>query len=396
MPTVVSDLSELRYRRLFETAYDGIVLIDPETRKILEVNPYLLSLLGYSYAEFIGKELFEHGLPGHAAASKAVVQELLAIGYVRYEDLPLRAKDGRRVEVEFVCNLYTEGDHQIIQCNIRDITARKKTEAAVRDLQEQLTRYTVELENTVQFRTSELRLSIAQLESFAHSISHDLRAPLRTLQGFSQLLLEEHSEQLNHQGQDYARFIHAAARTMDHLLSDLLAFSRINQEKIELIPVPLESVVREALAVCETPINQSRARIELLTPLIDVMAHPVTLQRVLANLISNAVKFVQGHPPVVQIRAEDRPGGFVRIWIEDNGIGIPMEFQERIFNVFKRLHTTAYSGTGIGLAVVKKGVERMGGRVGLVSAPNQGSRFWVELSRAQPGHGNNRSLKNTP
>jgi PAS domain S-box-containing protein len=392
MSTAVSSRSEIRYRRLFETAYDGIVIIDPEKRKIIDVNPYLLALLGYSYAEFVGKELFELGLPAHATASKAALQELQAIGYVRYEDLPMRAKDGRRVEVEFVCNLYLEGDRQVIQCNIRDISARKKTEAALRDQQEQLTRYTVELENTVQFRTSELRLSIAQLESFAHSISHDLRAPLRTLQGFSQLLLEEHSDQLNHQGQDYARFIQAAARTMDHLLCDLLAFSRINQEKIELSTVPLESVVRDALAVCETPINQSRARIEISTPFFDVLAHPATLQRVLANLISNAVKFVKVYPPQVRIRAEDRPGGFVRIWVEDNGIGIPAEFQERIFNVFKRLHTTAYSGTGIGLAVVKKGVERMGGRVGLISTPAKGSRFWVELCRAQPGHGVNQPV----
>ena len=396
MSTVVESRSEIRYRRLFETAYDGIVIIDPETRKIIDVNPYLLALLGYCYAEFIGKELFEHGLPANASASKAAFHELQAIGYMRYENLPLRAKDGRRVEVEFVCNLYMEGDDQVIQCNIRDITARKQTEAAVRDLQEQLTRYTVELENTVQFRTSELRLSIAQLESFAHSISHDLRAPLRTLRGFSQLLLEEHSEQLTSQAQDYTRFIHAAARSMDHQLSDLLAFSRISQEKIELSSVSLEAVVRDAIAVCETPIHQSRARVEISTPLLDVLAHPSTLQRVLANLISNAVKFVKDHPPVVRIRAENRPGGFDRIWVEDNGIGIAPEFQERVFNVFKRLHTTAYSGTGIGLAVVKKGVERMGGRVGLISTPTQGSRFWVELSRAEPTHATNQLVKTAP
>ena len=392
MSTVVAPRSEIRYRRLFETAYDGIVIIDPETRQIVDVNPYLLSLLGYSFGEFVGKELFELGLPEHAAASKAAVQELLAIGYIRYEDLPLRAKDGHRVEVEFVSNLYQEGDRQIIQCNVRDIRARKKTEAAVRDLQEQLTRYTVELENTVQFRTSELRLSVAQLETFAHSISHDLRAPLRTLQGFTQLLLEEHAAQLSRQGQDYARFIQTAARTMDHLLADLLAFSRISQEKIELSPVSLETVVHDALAVCETPITQSRARVEIVAPLLEVLAHPATLQRVLANLISNAVKFVQGHAPVVRIRSEERPGGFVRLWVEDNGIGIPLEFQERIFHVFKRLHTSAYSGTGIGLAVVHKGVERMGGRVGLVSAPAHGSRFWIELCRAHNGQGAHRSL----
>jgi PAS domain S-box-containing protein len=396
MSIVAASVQETRYRRLFETAYDGIVIIDPETRKITDVNPYLLTLLGYSYGDFIGKELHEHGFAEHVAASKAAFQELQAIGYVRYEDRPLRAKDGRRVEVEFVCNRYLEDERQVIQCNIRDITARKKTEAAVRDLQEQLTRYTVELENTVQFRTSELRQSVAQLENFAHSISQDLRAPLRTLQGFSQLLLEEHADQLNRQGQDYARFIQAAARTMDHLLADVLAFSRIHQEKIELSPVCLETVLRDALAGCETPIKKSRARIEIVAPLGEVLAHPLTLQRILANLISNALKFVQGHPPLVRIRTEDRPGGFLRLWVEDNGIGIAPEHQKRIFNIFKQLHTNAYSGSGLGLAVVKKGVERMGGRVGLVSAPAQGSRFWVDLCRTQPGLGSNRTPMRMP
>jgi two-component system, LuxR family, sensor kinase FixL len=384
MPTAYAVTPEIRYRRLFETAYDGILIVDPESRKTLDANPYLLSLIGYTYAEFIGKELYEYGFAEHAGVNKAAFQELLAIGYVRYDHLPLRAKNGRRIEVEFVCNLYQEADQRIIQCNIRDISERKKNEAAFRDLQEQLTRYTVELENSVQLRTSELRLSIAQLENFAHSISHDLRGPLRTLQGFSQLLLEEHQDQLNQQGQDYARFIQTAARNMEHLLADLLAFSRISRETIELTPVHLESVVREALVVCETPIAQSRAHVEIIEPLADILAHTTTLQRVLVNLITNAVKFVQNHPPWVRIRTEQRPGGIVRIWVEDNGIGIPAEFQEQIFHVFRRLHSTAYGGTGIGLAVVQKGVDRMGGRVGVFSEPAKGSRFWVELYRAAP------------
>src|SRR5476651_476564 len=122
--------SELRYRRLFEAAHDGILIVDPESRKIIDVNPFLVEFLGYDYDEFIGKELFEIGLLKDEAASQAAFRELQMTGSIRYENLPLETKDGRRVDVEFVSNLYQEGDQQVIQCNVRDITARKKIERA--------------------------------------------------------------------------------------------------------------------------------------------------------------------------------------------------------------------------------------------------------------------------
>lgn len=250
------------------------------------------------------------------------------------------------------------------------------------DAKEQRLRRTAELESIVGLRTAELRLSNAQLETFVYSIAHDLRAPLRAMQGFSQLLVTEHTANLNRQGQDYANFINKAAQTMDHLLADLLAFSHISQQKIELVPVALESVVQNALLSCEPEIRDSVAHIESIPPWPKVMAHASTLRQVLVNLISNAVKFVDGTTPHVRLRAEERPGGIVRVWVEDNGIGVPAEYQERIFQVFQRLHTTKYAGTGIGLAIVQKGAERMGGRVGLESAPRTGSKFWIELTKA--------------
>src|SRR5262249_24570333 len=161
---------------------------------------------------------------------------------------------------------------------------------------------------------------------------------------------------------------------MDRLLSDLLAFSRVSQQKIELVPVTLEIAVQSALAGCDSEIAAARARIESLPPWPSVMAHPTTLRQVLVNLVGNALKFVEaGKPPQVRLGSEDLPGGMVRVWIEANGIGIPAKFHERIFQVFQRLHTTQYPGTGIGLAIVQKGVERMGGRVGLASVPGSGS-----------------------
>ncbi len=374
--------SELRYRRLFEAARDGILIVDPSTRKIIDVNPYLVEFLGYAYEDFIGKELFEIGLLRDGAASQAAFRELQTSGHIRYDDLPLQTKDGRRVEVEFVSNLYDEGGQQVIQCNIRDISVRKKAEAVQSDAKEQRSKRNAELEGLVGLRTTELRLSNTQLQTFVYSIAHDLRAPLRAMQGFSQLLVQDHSDNLAPEGRGYANFISTAAQTMDRMLGDLLAFSRVSQQKLELVPVELAVVIQSALAACGTEIGERGAQMETLPPWPVVLAHEATLQQVLVNLISNAVKFVSSGAPRVRIHAEDRADGFVRIWVEDNGIGIPSEFQERIFQVFQRLHTTAYAGTGIGLAIVQKGVERMGGRVGLESAPGTGSKFWIDLTKA--------------
>jgi len=375
--------SELRYRRLFEAAHDGILIVDPDRRAIVDVNPFMVNFLGYSRDEFIGKELFEFGLLKDEAASQAAFLELRKNGFIRYDDLPLRTKTGSHVDVEFVSNLYDEGDHQIIQCNIRDITARKKIEHELRIARAKLSLHAAELERVVRLRTAELRLTNTQLETFVYSIAHDLRAPLRTMQGFAQILVEEHAVNLPPQGRDYAKFIDAAAQQMDHQLTDLLAFSQISLQKIDLAPVALEDVVQSALAGSAEEIRESRARVECLPPWPTVLAHAATLRQVLVNLIGNAVKFVGTGTPHVVLRAEERSGGIVRLWIEDNGIGIAAEFHERIFQVFQRLHTTEYSGTGIGLAIVQKGVERLGGRVGLVSAPGAGCKFWIELSQAR-------------
>jgi PAS domain S-box-containing protein len=375
--------SELRYRRLFEAAHDGILIVDPERRTIVDVNPFMIHFLGYSYAEFIGKELFEFGLLKDEAASQAAFRELRKTGFIRYEDLPLQTKGGEHVAVEFVSNLYDEGDHQVIQCNIRDITARKKIESELRHARGKLSLHAAELERVVRLRTTELRHSNAQLETFVYSIAHDLRAPLRTMQGFSQILVEEFSGGLPPVARDYAKFIDLAAQQMDRQLTDLLAFSQISLQKIELLPVNLEDIVQSALAGCAAEIRESGAVIGVVPPWPPVLAHSATLRQVLVNLIANAVKFVADTPPRVVLRAEERPGGVVRIWIEDNGIGIAPEYHERIFQVFQRLHTTEYSGTGIGLAIVQKGMERLGGRAGLISAPGEGSKFWLDLAKAR-------------
>jgi signal transduction histidine kinase len=246
-------------------------------------------------------------------------------------------------------------------------------------LQKQIDQHAAELERTVAERTRELTEANAALDTFSYSVSHDLRAPLRTMQGFTEALLEDHADQLDPVGQDYARRVAQAAQRLDHLIQDLLRYSRLSQSKIDLQAVDLSRIVKEILPDFTADLERQRGEVIIEEPLPPVLGHPATLSQVMANLINNALKFVSlGKKPEVRVRADDSTNGTVRIWIEDNGIGIDPNHQDRIFQIFERLHTS-YPGTGTGLAIVRKGVERMGGQVGVISQPGSGSRFWVDL-----------------
>jgi PAS domain S-box-containing protein len=250
-------------------------------------------------------------------------------------------------------------------------------------LSEELQRHSEQLEQLVNRRTQQLQEVNRELEAFAYSVSHDLRAPLRGMQGFAQALLEDYGDHLDSAGQDYARRIIEAARRMDTLIRDLLAYSRLSRTDVQLQPVSLTSVLAAVQAELEPEIRERAARVAIEKPLPEVQGDYTTLFRVVTNLFTNAFKFVApGVQPQVRVWAEER-GEWVRLWVEDNGIGIAAEHQERIFDVFQRLHSNeTYPGTGIGLAIVRKGVERMGGNVGVDPEAGQGSRFWVELRKA--------------
>ncbi|HYR30421.1 MAG TPA: ATP-binding protein, partial [Gemmatimonadales bacterium] len=240
------------------------------------------------------------------------------------------------------------------------------------------------LEDRVQARTAELQERNEELEAFAYSISHDLRAPLRAMGGFSQALLEDYGERLDATGRQYAERVVAGASTMDQLIRDLLSYSRITRSELRLAPLDLHHAMQSATEQVADEVAARHARVVVDEPLPAVVGHDTTLAQVLANLLGNAVKFVPvERTPEVHVRAELRDGR-VRVWVEDNGIGVAPEHHERIFRVFERLNPAEdYPGTGIGLAIVRKGVERMGGRVGVEAQPGGGSRFWIELSQAE-------------
>ena len=234
-------------------------------------------------------------------------------------------------------------------------------------------------------RNEELEQANRALESFAYTVTHDLRAPLRNLQGYVRALLEDCSAGLSDSCRDYIGAIEQIAIKMDGMIADVLEFSRLARTDLPTEKLEVRAAVDEALSLLKSTIDAKSARLEVVVgSQIAVMAHQQTLVQVLTNLISNALKFVaEGTQPQVLIRAERRNSSKVRLWIEDNGIGIDPAQQGRIFEVFQRLHgEEKFPGTGIGLALVKKGVERMGGQAGVESAVGRGSRFWIDLRTA--------------
>ncbi len=225
------------------------------------------------------------------------------------------------------------------------------------------------------------------LEAFVYSVSHDLRAPLRAISGYAQAVLEDYADQLPAEGQEFLQALLNAAGRMDHLIEDLLHYSRVAFHPPQIQPVALEDLLQEVLLDLHSAIQAKQAHITWKSPLPTLYADTILLRQILLNLLDNAVKFVPPErTPEVTLWVEETafPRG-VRIWVEDNGIGIPVEAQERIFRVFERLHSTeSYPGSGIGLALVRRAAERMDGQVGVLTRPEAGSRFWVWLPQPEP------------
>ncbi|MCS0633885.1 ATP-binding protein [Telluria mixta] len=240
------------------------------------------------------------------------------------------------------------------------------------------------LEQRIQDRTEQLAEANIELRAFAHTIAHDLRAPLRNVQGYAAALLEDEAATLSATGERFVRRILAVSQHMDRLVTDLLAYSQLSRAELRLQPVELDRVVQLALGGMETQIAAAGARVDAASPLPTVLGNEAVLVQVFDNLIGNAIKFVApGVTPHVRIDA-DLTADAAWVRIADNGIGIPEDKRERVFDVFERLHgEEQYQGTGIGLAIVKKGVERLGGTI-RVEPASAGTVFRLCLQRPRP------------
>jgi PAS domain S-box-containing protein len=497
--------SEVRYRRLFEAARDGILILDPATGHITDANPFMSELLDYKREELLGHELWEIGLLKDERANQSAFRALKKDHYIRYENLPLRKKSGESHEVEFVSNLYDENGHSVIQCNIRDITERKRVADALRQSEEryrtlfssidegfcviemlfdakrrpidyrflevnpsfekqtgmtnvtgkrmrelipnheaywfsiygkvaltgkpvrfvneakglnrwfdvyafrfggsesrrvallftdiserrraehalrtaknEISLHASRLEQVVAERTGELRETIGELEGFSYTVSHDMRAPLRAMQSYASFLKDEYGAKLDSQGIHYLDQIMRSSIRLDRLIQDVLGYTRILHTPLQMVPVNLDRLVRD---IVETS-HSAKSSIHIKGFLPKAIGNEALLTQIVSNLLSNGLKFVsKGTVPRVEIKAEGIDGS-VRIKFKDNGIGIARENHARIFRLFERVHSTEeYEGTGIGLTIVRKAIDRMGAQLGFESELGSGSNFWIQLKK---------------
>ena len=483
--------SEIHYRRLFEAARDGILILNAATLRITDVNPFMTELLGYSRAEFLGKEIWEIGLFSDKDASQAVFRELQGTGYIRYENLPLQTRHGKRREVEFVANVYEEDGPQVIQCNIRDITERKLADEAlkeqarifdlalvlVRDLNDrilfwntgaeqmygwkaeealgqvthillqtefphsleeikarlfadghwkgelvhtkrdgervvvashwvlhknehdeprailevdnditerrqaenEIRRLNEELEQRVADRTAQLQAVNKELEAFSYSVSHDLRAPLRHINGFSQALLEDYEDQLDEMGKNYLHEVRSATQEMAQLIDEVLQLARVTRSEMRREAVNLSKMAGKLVAELKKG-DEDRSVAVKIEEGLTTHGDRRLLQIVLSNLLGNAWKFTSKVPQAEIAFGQTQQNGQSSYFIRDNGAGFDMAYANKLFGAFQRLHTAGeFEGTGIGLATVQRIINRHGGRVWAEGKVNEGATFYFAL-----------------
>ena len=357
--------SELRYRRLFEAARDGILLLDADSGKIIDTNPYLADLLGYDRAYFLGKELWEIGLFEDQAANQAAYDRLHEVGYIRYEHLPLRTRNGHEVEVEFVSNRYLEGTSHVIQCNIRDITDRRR------------------LERQVQVQAEALAESNARKDEFLAILSHELRNPLASILNAVQIFhLRVEGDPVQARAQ---AIVERQVGRLILLIDDLLEATRLSTGVVSLHRERCQAgelVGRSVEALAHTVAEHGHTlTVSIPERPIWLVADPARIEQVVTNLVVNSCKYTDhGGRIEVSVALE---GTEMVLRVRDSGIGISPELLPRVFELFAQADRSlvrSQGGLGIGLTIVQRLVKLHGGTVEALSQGlGHGSEFVVRL-----------------
>ena len=377
--------NQLRLEAVFAAIPDLILEYDAGGRPV-RANQTTLDTAGFESLDFtrdqaLARLRFRHldgspvkveNLPtSRAFAGETVSGELYAIS---------AADGGERIVSSFAAPLHSEGKLSGVVALWHDVTDLKRAEDALRRSEERLRKHAEDLEKTVQERTAKLEETIADLKQFSYSLAHDMRAPLRSMSSFAALVLEDSGPKLDPENVDYLRRIAAAAQRMDRLIKDALNYIKIAHGEFEFTIIDLDQLINDI--VRDYPaLQQDQASLDIRHPLGRACGNVSLLTQCLSNLLSNAVKFVKpGSPAHVRVWSEPGADNRLRVVVEDEGIGIPQDSKDRIWGLFQRLHhERTYPGTGIGLSIARRAVERMLGRIDVESVPGQGSRFWVEL-----------------
>lgn len=382
--------SEAQLQRAITDAPFPIFLCADDGR-ILQISRALTQLTGYELADIPTLEAWvERAYP--AAAGEAILADIYQLFDLTEPkeggEFVVRTRSGEQRIWRFATSPL---GHAADGCRLLLSLASDVTQ--LKQAQLELSEFNQYLENKIQDRTQELESINAELKAFTSTVSHDLRAPLRAMQGFAQALLEDYDTVLDDLGHDYAERIVQAAIQMNGLIADLLEYSHLARSNIQLETIHLDSLVESLWQDLQAEFSGRFGSLKVISALPAVRGNQRILRQAIYNLLENSLKFVPAERSPKLVIGID-PGDamatsavgdppMVRLWIQDNGIGIAPQHHDRVFKVFERLHgIESYPGTGIGLAIVRRGLERMGGRVGLNSRLGEGSRFWIELPQA--------------
>jgi PAS domain S-box-containing protein len=362
------EVSEVRYRRLFEMAHDGILILDALSGRVLDVNPFMLELLQYPIEHFLGKELWEIGFFHDIEANKAAMAALQERGSIRYENLPLEDRNGKCIPVEFVSNVYREGDHNVIQCNVRDITERRTHEIELRKAKSQ-----AEEANRAK-------------SGFLANMSHEIRTPMTAIMGFADMILKPSQTE---QGRvECVEVIRRNGTYLLELINQILDLSKIEEGvmTVEHIPCEATALLADVVANARPRATEKGLDFEMIAkgpiPRI-VQTDPLRLRQILVNLVGNAIKFTLTGKVTITVCGEGGGAGNVLcLEVIDTGIGMTPEQLERLFRPFSQADesiTRKFGGTGLGLTISRQLAHLLGGEIDVKSTPGLGSTFTLRV-----------------
>lgn len=351
-------VSEARFRRLFETAQDGILILDARTGKIVEVNKFLIDMLGYSRDGFLGKKLWQIGAFVDIDKAKGAFKTLQTKKYIRYEDLPLQTKDGHLMNVEFVSNVYKVGREKVIQCNIRDITDRKKAEELLK-------------------KVTERKLA------FVANVSHEFKNPLSIIREALAQIIEGLSGAISAEQKNILEIARHNIERLIRLTTDLLDISMVEagMMKLKREKIGIGSLVEEIIANNNTEISKKQLTLKKYIPkdIGSLWADKDKVTEVIINLLSNAIKYTPSGGNIgIKLSGADNK---IRFEISDDGPGIAKEDIDKVFSKFERILIEKKEGTGLGLSIARDIVELHKGKIWVESEIGKGSRFIFTLPR---------------